>query len=395
MKTHKILGALCSIFACIIVGGIFGSPMFTAILIGGNILVGASYASGYLFNLLGAPITFNGEEAREGILNIAYTRPDLNAFVTVVQNIVAKKQIAFLARTNKVTRKDTGCGQGVLSKTLTPTEKFWNPYLAKIWVQQCADDLEGTFFVWGLKKGIARKDLTSTDFEAYIMEVMSDAVADDVQRIGWFGDTAADTVANGGTIVNTSDPLDYNMVDGLWKQIFAEVVAGNTYTIAANAQATFALQDSTLAADEALKVFRALLAAKADSRLKTQAGKMIICTTSLFENWLTYKESQNFDRSFERQAMGFSSDVFRGVPIFAYDLWDRWIRADFQDGTAYYLPHRAICTIQQNLQFGFDASSELNTWKAFFDETTELNNLKGGYKFDTKLIFPYMISAAY
>lgn len=346
-----------------------------------------------LFDFLGTKITFNGEEAREGIIEPAFERPDLNAYITVVQDIVAKKQIAFLGRLNKVTKTDAGCGTGAQDKSIPMSEKFWEPERLKIWIRECADNLLGTFFVWGLNKGIQRKDLTQTDFWVYVMEVMSDATADDVQRIAWFGDKDADNVAGGGTIIDTSDVADYNQLNGFWKQIFV-ATAANHYDITENAGATFVDQDN-LASDAALKIFRALLTTNADTRLKNRKDKFILCTTSIFENWLTYKETQSFDRSFERQENGYMTDVYRGVTIVAYDLWDRWIRADFQDGTAYYRPHRAICVTKDNLMLGLDAVNSLSGWEQWYNNDTEQNNMKGGYQADTKILFDFMVSAAY
>lgn len=384
-----VFAALISMFVCYSLGVCYLAPY---LLLGALLIPQAKGV--FNITLLGTPITFNGEEARQGILGAAYERPALQLFHTIVEDVVAKTQIAFLARTNKVTKKDDGCGTGQTNKSLQMTEKFWNPAKLKVWVQQCADDLEGTFYVWGLNKGIARKDLTQTDFMVYIMEIMSDAVADDILRMAWFGDTALLNVADGGVLVNASDPGDYTPFDGFWKQIFAELASGNHYTITENALSTTAAQDA-LASDAAIKAFRAILSSNADPRLKSNPNKVIICTTSLYENWLTFKETGQFDRSFERQAQGFQTDVYRGVPIYAFDLWDRWIRADFTDGTKNYLPHRAVCTTKEMLQIGFDSSASLNNWRAYFDDTTELNNLKGGYKADTKIIFPYMFAAAY
>lgn len=406
MKTKIIIALLFNFVIGFALGAIVATvtgldPYKTAFIAGAalsvlSLAVGKITGSGIAFSLItGTPITFNGTEAKDGVIDPAFDKPDVNLFHRVVRGIVAKMQVAFLPRMNKITLADAGCGTGVQTKTLTPTQKFWNPNKLKMWLQQCADDLEATFFVWGLKLGVQRKDLTATMFEDYILEIMPDAIKDDLMRLAWFGDSAADVNAMGGTLLNASDVQHYNSMDGFWKKIFAAVTGVTTprYTISENSQATFALQDA-LAADAAIKCFRGLMTGDCDARLKTRTDKVIICTTSLYENWLTYKESQSMDRSFERQAQGFQTDVYRGVPIYAFDLWDRHIRADFQDGTAYYLPHRAVLTVPDNLQIGLDTNN-VEELDVFFDKTTELHNIKGGYMADVQIPYDYMMKVAY
>lgn len=346
--------------------------------------------------ITGTPITFNGKEATKGIILPAYQKPELNLFHTVLTGIVAKMQVAYLPRITKVTLKDEGCGTGLQNKSLTPTQLFWDPTPLKIWLSQCGKDLEQTFFTWGMKLGKDRADLTATDFEDYILEILPDGIMEDTLRLAWFGDTDADTNANGGTLLNASDVDHYNQLDGFWKKIFAGV-AGTTIkrvTIAENAEATF-VDQLDLASDAAYQMLKSMLTgAGTDSRLKSEKNKFVLMTTTLWENWLAYKESQSFDRSFERQDKGYQTDIYRGVTLVSFDLWDRYIQADFQNGTKYYLPHRAVYTTAANLQVGLDTASveNLDVW---YDKKDENNYFKGGYKMDVQIPYDFMIVAAY
>lgn len=406
MKTKLILSILINFLigftlACIVAfnTGLNLNPFVTGLaFVALSMVVGKLTNGNYAFSLItGTPITFTGGEAREAVIDPAFDKPELNLFHRVISGIVTGQRVGFLPRTNKITRTDDGCGTGVQSKDLVPTEKQWLPKRLKIWLQQCADDLENTFFVYGLKKGIQRKDLTSTTFEDYVLAILPDAIADDALRIFWFGDTdVKDFTQVGGTLLNVSDEANYNQLTGFWKRIFTGVtgLTIRRYTEPANAQLTFALQDSVLAADAAIKAMRGLLTGATDSRLKSRNDKVFIMTTSYWENWLAYKESQSFDRSFERQEMGFQTDMYRGIKMICFDLWDRYIRADFQDGTAYYLPHRMVLTIPDNLQIGVDTDN-IQELKVFMDDTTELHNIKGGYKADTQIPYDYLIAVAY
>lgn len=348
--------------------------------------------------ITGTPITFNGQEARTGILEQAFDKPLMTALHRVESDIKAKTQIAFLGRLSKITRADAGCGTGKLTKTIPMSEKFWEPVPHKIWLSQCADDLESTFFVWGLNKGIDRKDLSNTEngyLEEFIMEVMTDATAEDALRIVWFGDVDASDVGGTGVLGDAADIPNYNTIDGFWKQIYTGVAATSIKKVAIpeNALGSFAAQDA-LASNRAYLTFRAMME-QSDSRLKSNVDKMIICTDSLFDNWLAYKETQNMDMSFLRQDRGFMEDVYRGTRIVKFDLWDRYIRADYSDGTVYDLPHRAVMTVKDNLAVGFDDPDAVNKFKVYLNDETEETNMKGGYKLDAKLLQEYMITVAY
>lgn len=357
----------------------------------GSLPKGVAYES----LITGTPITFNGKEATKGIILPGFQKPEMSLFHTVLTGIVAKMQVAYLPRISKITLKNEGCGTGLQSKTLTPTQMFWDPTPLKIWLSQCAFDLEQTFFTWGMKLGKDRGDLTATDFEDYILEIMPDGIQEDALRLAWLGDVDAAINADGGTLLNASDVDHYSQLDGFWKKIFAGVTATTIkrVTIAENGDATFNDQ-LDLAADAAYKMLKSMLTGNTDSRLKSERNKFVLMTSTLWENWLSYKESQSLDRSFERQDKGYQTDVYRGVTLVSFDLWDRYIQADFQDGTAYHLPHRAILTTAANLQIGLDTDSiqALNVW---YDQKEELNYFKGGYKMDVQIPHHFLIVAAY
>ena len=401
MKSTNILKTLFSIavstLASAMIAGAIGLPVATValVLMPLSVLLGMSNQGAYAFEFIsGTPITFNGKEAREGIIEPAYMSPEISEFLTIVEDIVAKEQIAFLGRITKITQIDAGCGTGAMNKAVPMTDKFWNPVAVKAWLTQCASDLESTFFVWGLSKGIKKYDLTTGDFIDFAMDIMTTAVKEDALRLIWFGDTGADTILNASFLQDAGDIPFYDAIDGLWKQVFDAVTATtmNQVAITANAGGTYALQ--ALGATDAYDIFRGMLE-QADARLKSEPNKMILCTTSMWENWLTYKETRNIDMSFVRQEKGFKTDMYRGVPIYAMDFWDRQINSDMNDGTAWITPHRALLTTKENMLVGLDASGAIQDFKVFLDDVTEINHMKGGYKVDVKIIHEFMTIAAY
>ena len=348
---------------------------------------------------LNPTITFNGAEAREGIIVEAYKKPLLSRAHTIYNGIMAKTQVAFLDRFSKVTLVDTGCGTGLSTKDIPMYEKFWEPNLAKIWVSPCWHDFISSFFVWGMKKGVDRSDLSDTDMAEYLMEVMTDAAYEDLLRMVWFSLTAADDYASGGTLELAADIPYYNQDNGFFYQIAVGVaIAAGTwghipnYTIDNNALATFALQ-LDLPAGISLDIFRNLITG-ADRRLLQHPDRMILCTQSIFDNWCDYKESKVLESSFKNEDTQMWEGIYRNTPIVPMPIWDQYIQADFNNTVKYSNPHRAVLTTPGNLGIAFDIDSAVQTFDAFLDKTTEKYHIKGAYKFDTMMMLHQLISVA-
>jgi hypothetical protein len=343
-------------------------------------------------------LTFNGQEARdigEAVIESIFENPAVADLMTVYDGIVTKKQIPFLGTLSKITKKDAGCGSGVSSNNIPMTEKFWEPENLKIWLQLCAEDLLNSFWVYAQKLGMDRSDVTGTTIASFVVERMTAAAQEDLLRIIWFNDKDAENVDDGGVITDGVSITDYNIIDGLWKQIFA-VVAGDASrlsTIAENALLTKTAQ-MALAANRAFNTFQKMINA-ADARLKSAPDKIIICTSSLLDNYASYLESQGSDASFIRIENGYSTLRYRNITIYGMDFWDRTIQSDFDNGTTYDLPHRALMTTKMNLAVGSDKLADAETFKVYYSEDTELNNFKGKYRVDAKIMQDYLIQVAY
>src|SRR5690606_9692031 len=102
-----------------------------------------------------------------------------------------------------------------------------------------------TFMVYMKKKGKEYPDLTQTEiFSMFLIDQVGVATAADALRIAWFADTAAKTIADGGSFKNGTDLTDYTMLNGFWKQLFAIAAAApkRKTSIAKNAGASYVAQ---------------------------------------------------------------------------------------------------------------------------------------------------------
>lgn len=341
--------------------------------------------------------TFSGEEIRslaDVFIASIYGKPELTAVHTIDDNIVAAKQIGLISRLSKITKKDPGCGSGVSNKSSALSAKNWAPVQTKIWQQLCASEFNTNFMVYLKNKGIDHADVTNTDIAGFVLDMMGDAAIEDLWRIVWFNMTTPANLTTG------TDVTDYNLIEGLWNQIYT-IVSGdaNRLTITgglttANGQATAALQDSTFTGTNAKDTLANLLT-DADYRLQSAPDRVILCTQSVFNKYCDYLEGIAVPLSFEKIEGGFTALKRRGVDIIPINFWDRTIRADFSNGTKWYLPHRALLTTKRNLRIGLDNPDAYTEFDVFFDKMTETNNFKGGYKVDAKIVEDYMIQVAY
>ena len=343
-------------------------------------------------------IAFNGKEVdniSQVIMVDGFALPAINQFHTVVQNIVAREQIAFSEPLYKISKLNEACDDTMLNKRIKFTDKFWDPVDIHIPVEQCFKDLKNTFFAWALKKGMNRSDLTATDVVTFILETLRNGVLHDAQRIAWFADLDVELEADGGKLKAGESVTDYNHYDGFWKQIFdiMSALPSQYVEITQNDAVTAQLQN-TLAADAAYGYFEKMLEA-ADSRLLAKTGEAFIMTTRrMYLNYRKTLRSKNVDRSFYYLENGVEKVGFDGIPIYYYDVWDQGI-LDFFDGTVYDLPNRALLTTKENLQIGVDSISGIGEFRSGYDIKSNSVIIRGQYMADAKAMQPHMFVAAY
>jgi hypothetical protein len=326
-------------------------------------------------------------------------------FHQIQNDIVARQQIVFLGTLDKVTKADAGCGTSAVNHNIPMTEKYWDPKPVEVWVDECATNLEESFWVWGLGKGYKKYDLTQAEanshFQEFIMDRLPKGMKKDLMRIVWFNDVNAGHAdeTNSGIITPGVDLDDYNIIDGLWPQIYDAVGADNSRRtpILKNAQVTYtnqAFNASDTTNKVASGIFRDLIQ-QADRRLRAKTDKIIICTRSLADQYENELESEQVDASFEMITEGVSVLKRKGVTIYAFDFWDDVIQSDMDNGTHYFQPHRALLTVRQNIPIGFDSREMAATLEQWYERKDKKTNWRGNYKIDTKLLQSYYFQAAY
>lgn len=386
--------------------------------------IGQSFAGNALHELIGlgasgvsiamagiidpTQITFNGEEAKslqDCILVNIYENPELNSMHLLVDGVVGKKQIVFLGTLTKLTKGKAGCGGTPNTNTIGMTQKFWNPVVTEFWLSQCAADLVPAFWQYGFGKGMKRNELDNTDFADFLEERITPALQEDILRIGWFNDTAAGNYNSSppGVITNGVSLGDYNMLDGFWKQLYTAVGAtlSNRITITQNAGNSFVNQAFT-AADVTNKVVMGYLQSAldgADTRLTDFRGKglQFYLTKSMCDQLRReYKFAFSaIPAAYEVIINGIPTLTFDGIPCVQINFWDRTIRADYNNGTVWYQPHRGVLTVKENIPISFDQETAIETVENFYLPKEQTNNWRGQEMIDAKLLQEYLIVGLY
>ncbi len=345
-------------------------------------------------------VAFHGQDLRDAtelIVNESFAHDSISDYLTTYEGIVAKQQIGIVAPLEKIIRKDLGCGEGLQVKKIGISEKYWDPVDLKIRLAQCYSDFNNTLFTWAQANGISLvNEPIAAATELFILEQLRKAIELDMPRIAWFSDVDADTFANGGKLTNTSSPLDYDQVDGIWKQIYAGITATKVKNvdISENNAVSKVLQ-LTLAANKTYDTIEALFD-KADPRLLSKQGEMpfMIATRGLYNNYMKTLRGKGNDSAFEVLINGIMVPAFDGVPMFVSDTMTRAIIEDFDNGTTYDNPHRLVLGKKSGLGIGYNSSAFTNEIKGTYSEESERYFMNAKFKMDVKLLQEHLVAVA-
>lgn len=343
-------------------------------------------------------LTLNTEEAKEiseGILEGEFVNGVLSQNHEIMTGIEHKKQIPFIGKIADSLKLAAGCTPAE-GGTLAFTEKTWDPQKFTTRFKHCADDLNNLLKIFQKAKKI------NPDFYDRVDSPEGGLVA---SRVGlmlretlpvkvWFSDKAADTVANAGVLKNGTDNTLYNVIDGLWKQIFAAIPSGDYFVnIAANEGASYAAQ--ALSADEAFDTL-VLMYNQADERLREDPDAKFYLSRSMADNYRTTIRTDTKGAGFiERMENGTPVLYFEGIKIETMYVWDRHIKAIEDNGTKYNFPNRALLTTPANIPVGTLSEDDFEELDSFYDRTLKSNIIDVAFSLDTKFLETYMAVAAY
>src|SRR5690625_948800 len=241
-------------------------------------------------------LTMNAAEA-QGLGKLIIEREFVNGVLSenhdIYTGILYKEQIPFAGRLGDALKKSEGCtpnegGQVPFS------EKQWDPEIFDARYEHCAADVSKLFKLFRQVQKINPDyfDREGSQEMQLIYSLVTQMLRETLPVKVWFSDREADTVTEGGVFADGTDLDLYNVIDGLFKQIFTEITAGdpNYVEIAANAGATYGDQAIDLA--DAFAIL-AQIRAVADERLIADPSAKFYVTRSIADAYRTHLRNEN------------------------------------------------------------------------------------------------------
>ncbi len=350
-------------------------------------------------------LTLSKEEARDTsqvAFEKTFSRPEITQVHNVMTGIDMDRYIPILGQFGLLGKADPGaCGVNTESSQVPVSQKLWEPKLISFRMPHCQDDIPDLLKFWK-KARIAANTWEEVDNEmmAFINDRIADAVTQNIIRVADFAATTHSPVGDGtgNELLTVGTTKTYfNMLNGLWQQIFTDQALATPlsyrYEITENAGADKATQ-LALAANTALLAFRDMYN-NIDPRAFEGGSLVLQITRSLFNNWQDYLEDKSLAFMLTQAEKGSTTWSYRGIPIIVRNDWDRIIRAYFDNGTTYYLPHRAILTDINNIPIGTSDTESFSAIDSFYDRTDKKWYLDVAYKLDVKLLLEYELASAY
>ena len=347
-------------------------------------------------------LTLNNEEARSDADLIKvnpYMTPEVQAIHGVQTGVIMDKYIPIIGQIEDIGLIDPGtCGVNTVTDAIPVSQKTWTPKLISARIPICKDDLSVKFKAW-MESQIASKrwEEINNDLKQYVLDKTQEAVTRGIIRIAEFGDTAAALASAGGHFTAGSTVALFTMLDGMWKQIFTDAALGASakikrYTIAENTEATKAAQ-LALASDRAIDAFEYMITEIAP---EAYSGNLAIqCTKSLWDNYRQSVINKGGQYNTGLITRGMTEKEYGGYPVIVRNDWDRIIRKYFDDGTAYWLPHRAILTDINNIPVGTSDTESFSSLDAFYDKVDKKYLIDVAWKEDCKILQEVNMAAAY
>lgn len=295
-------------------------------------------------------------------------------------------------------KASTGCSPEYGNDTINTEEKTWALAAWQIAEQICWDDIKGTLVKYSMNTGTDIADLTANDYlDEIVVPRLELAIMKMYIRLAFFGDTSADTTANGGILKVGTDKTYFTLLNGIWKQIYT-IVSGDAtkrVTISANAELTKAAQISNMAS-QAVDNLNDMIAA-ASPALRQASDQIIYVTQSFADALEAQLLASYYGSELHWQSLfgGIRETSYRGIRIRVIPMWDEIIQSYEGTATAFNLPHRAIYTTERNLALGVNGFDEFATLDIFFDQTTRLNHIYATDQMGAMVIDSNMFVAAY
>lgn len=331
-----------------------------------------------------------------------YDPVSLGALFNVLPGQVNGKKVGFIGNFGLVGVTAQGCNPTYNDSVLTANEQTWDIRPWQVAEEVCFEDLEGTIFQVALRTGSDVADLTATEYMDYIVAPkMEMAIRQMKIRLAWFGDTAAESVADGGVIADAANVPYFTVTDGFWKRLFLIVSANaqRRVTIAANTQTTFAAQDSAIkGAGVATGIINSLIM-NAPVELRQAPDQRIYITMALADALKFDLQQNNAGSELQWESLfdGIQRTTYQGIELVVDPYMDKIIKGyeGVTGGAAWNKPYRAVYTTKSNMLVGVPGTNDIEDVRIHFDEKDRMNYIYARDAMGTMIADANLVQVAY
>jgi hypothetical protein len=334
------------------------------------------------------------QDTKEIIKNDVFHQPT-DSFFTIVPGIKGGQQVAAMKGFEYVTKASAGCGGAGISPTFKAFSQKWDPRLAEVKISYCYTDFESSFLQWGLANGYQRKDLTQTELAMFLQDLVSKAMALDMQRIVLMGDediATQDILTDEAGKVAHYDIIAKGLIPTLQYLKTLPEFEDSFVELAKN---TGAMTDQlTLTDTYALGIYEEVV------DTYDFDGDILLTSNRLFKNyekWVKRANGYGLQSNVDLTQKGVGSLTVDGHNINPIVNYDRWRKADFVTGDPdhIHLPHFALNTRKEHLLVGVDDENSLtNLTLEYIGGSEEKFWIKANYMLDFRMANPYAMRAA-
>jgi hypothetical protein len=315
----------------------------------------------------------------------------------------------------KVTRRDSGCGEftptGTLLK-LTKNQISVDPVEIKL--QECASDYTETVLEAALKPGHAEDDnLEGTVIETIVRKALTEGLASLSATEAGQLDMAIEaplTQQVSGVIYTdgyrmwllgdrTSSDPNYNQTDGIRKKLIAaNAAAGTTGT-------TGTYRGAAMPTPAALKADASLILGVLEDLYENCSEELQDqddAQKAFYLDTLSYRAVRKAYRELVADRVADESKLtviegsqgkrftYEGVELIELKSYNRWMKADFAAAN----PLIAIYTVRENLVWATDLITDMAEVKFWYDINTEFNRTRVKYRIGAGFGFDILMAYA-
>lgn len=329
-------------------------------------------------------------DAKKLVMQNVLQAPEINNLIQIFPGIVGAQKIGLVGEFGLMGKAAQGCAGTPQTASLgVNNDKYWSVKAWEIFLRECWKDYEATLGEYSFKKGISRADLTGTDIMVVFVDRLTTAIKKMIIQKVFFNDTAAAPIGGtpSGNLTAGTDETFFTLFDGLWKQAFTIGTdhALQKVAIAANAEATYALQKSALTPTLAWGYLESMILA-AKTAVRYKEGVNIMLTQYFYDMACKYVRDKSISDTYINMVDGIGLLKVDGIPVVPQPIMTEIIDLYYNTGTAWYRPHRGLLTYKSNLGVAVPGNSIIEDITLLPNPYDEYFYIKGGDSMDAKII---------